>query len=54
MAALALAWAATAAHSPAAAAPGAADPVGVWTAVGGSIIISITTWFLDAFIGVER
>ncbi|MEQ6903666.1 phage holin family protein [Nocardioides sp. YIM 152588] len=27
---------------------------GFWTAVGGSIIISITTWFLDAFIGVER
>lgn len=26
---------------------------GFWPAVGGAIIISITTWFLDAFVGVE-
>lgn len=26
---------------------------GFWPAVGGAIIISITTWFLDAFIGVD-
>ena len=26
---------------------------GFWPAVGGAIIISITTWFLDALVGVE-
>lgn len=26
---------------------------GFWPAVGGAIIISVTTWFLDAFVGVE-
>lgn len=26
---------------------------GFWPAVGGAIIISITTWFLDAMVGVE-
>lgn len=26
---------------------------GFWPAVGGAIIISITTWLLDAFVGVE-
>jgi putative membrane protein len=27
---------------------------GFWTAVGGSIIISITTWILDAIVGVDE
>ncbi|GAA4819119.1 phage holin family protein [Nocardioides caeni] len=27
---------------------------GFWPAVGGAIIISVTTWFLDAFVGVEE
>ena len=27
---------------------------GFWPAVGGAIIISITTWILDALVGVER
>jgi putative membrane protein len=27
---------------------------GFWTAVGGSIIISITTWILDAILGVDE
>jgi putative membrane protein len=27
---------------------------GFWPAVGGSIIISITTWFLDALVGVDK
>ena len=27
---------------------------GFWPAVGGAIIISITTWFLDAMVGVEE
>lgn len=27
---------------------------GFWTAVGGSIIISITTWVLDAVVGVDE
>lgn len=27
---------------------------GFWPAVGGAIIISITTWILDAFVGVEE
>ncbi|TYL49682.1 phage holin family protein [Nocardioides sp. BGMRC 2183] len=26
---------------------------GFWPAVGGAVIISITTWFLDAMIGIE-
>ncbi|KRB78561.1 hypothetical protein ASE01_04705 [Nocardioides sp. Root190] len=26
---------------------------GFWPAVGGAIIISVTTWILDAFVGVE-
>lgn len=26
---------------------------GFWPAVGGAVIISITTWFLDAMVGVE-
>lgn len=26
---------------------------GFWPAVGGAIIISVTTWFLDAFVGVD-
>lgn len=26
---------------------------GFWPAVGGAIIISVTTWFLDAMVGVE-
>lgn len=26
---------------------------GFWSAVGGAIIISITTWLLDAFVGVD-
>lgn len=27
---------------------------GFWPAVGGSIVISITTWVLDAMVGVEK
>ena len=27
---------------------------GFWPAVGGAIIISITTWILDALVGVEK
>ena len=27
---------------------------GFWTAVGGSIIISVTTWVLDAIVGVDE
>lgn len=26
---------------------------GFWAAVGGAVIISITTWFLDALVGIE-
>ncbi|MDN5745752.1 MAG: phage holin family protein [Nocardioidaceae bacterium] len=27
---------------------------GFWPAVGGAIVISVTTWLLDAFVGVEE
>lgn len=27
---------------------------GFWSAVGGAVIISITTWFLDAIVGVDE
>lgn len=27
---------------------------GFWSAVGGALIISITTWFLDAMVGVDE